>query len=307
MAEYFGQRDSRWKDTIMGFGSSSIGNVGCYLTSLCNGLNAKGYSFDVASLNTKFKSVPAFPDIKQGAWIGPYQNYIDVQNLSKYYSDIFISFQQIDPWGIAPTTADLIRPDMIALGRVSAVPIGGTGDHFVLITGQQNGVAMIHDPWSNTEEPITKRWGNYGYVLGLRLFNVKPYVPAPIITEQTKIPQIVDANGNPMEVQAIRGTLSDLRRDLTNCQTGTNNAIISALSKNNIDWQTKMTTANQTVDSLNLQIVDLKKSIAILQQAIQDSPQPSVDSKKIIQVHDIIWGSGFWWTKFWAIKSLLPK
>ena len=35
-----------------------------------------------------------------------------------------------------------------------------------------------------------------------------------MITDQTKIPQIIDKNGNPMEVQAIKSTIADLTRDI---------------------------------------------------------------------------------------------
>jgi len=36
------QRDSRWKDVILGFGTGSIGNFGCTITSLTMLLNSKG-------------------------------------------------------------------------------------------------------------------------------------------------------------------------------------------------------------------------------------------------------------------------
>ncbi len=41
----------------------------------------------------------------------------------------------------------------------------------------------------------------------------------PVITDQTKIPQIVDANGNAMEVQAIRGVLNDQRSKISELQS----------------------------------------------------------------------------------------
>lgn len=213
------QTDSKYKNITMGNGVGSIYQYGCYLVSLCNGLNQKGYSFTPESLNDFFKT----PD----SWVGPYNNYIDLPNLHKYYPSIFNSFQQIDPWNDVPTGNSLISSNLVVIGRVSAVPIGGVGDHYVLITGFVNGICTIFDPWSGVEEPITKRWGKSGDIIGIRIFDVTPYtiqsvpqpVPTPpqdtwIITDQTKIPQI----GN-QEVQAINSQLNDLQRDLKNCQS----------------------------------------------------------------------------------------
>lgn len=285
---YFNQRDARWKDVPMGKGTGTIGQYGCYLTSLCNGLNAKGYSYTPLSLNDLFKSL--------NAWVGPYGNYIDVANLNKYLPNLFTGFQQIDPWGSTPATQDIIKNDLVALGRVSAVPIGGAvdGTHFVLITGQQNGVAIIYDPWSGVEEPITKRWSGYGYIRGLRLFNVKPYAEIP---EPAPTPVPVDQTA----------VIDDLKQQLASCQKATNDAITSALAENNQAWQTKLEIANNMVDSLNSQISDLKKSITTLQQAVQNAPQPTDDTKKLSNIHDIIWGNGWPWTKVNKIKVLLPK
>lgn len=159
------QRDPRWTKILMGFGDGTIGNYGCYLTSLASGLSEKSYNFDPEILNQLLKDVDA--------WVGPYKNYIDVLNLEKYLPDIFVSFEQIEPWNDVPTLAELIKTELIVVCKVSAIPIGGTGTHFVLLTGQENGIAKIWDPWSGVEELITKRWNSYGNILGIRIFEIK--------------------------------------------------------------------------------------------------------------------------------------
>lgn len=199
------QTETKYKTIKLGFGEGSIYEYGCYLVSLCNGLNLKGYNYTPESLNIALKDA--------GAFVGPFKNYIDVANLHRYFPQIFVSFQQIDPWNDAPKTNDLIKNNLVVLGRVSAKPIGGTleGTHYVLLTGISDGVAVIHDPWTGRTEKITVRWGSYGNIRGIRIFDVlaKSVTVDEVITDQTKIPQIVDKNGNALEVQAIRSTLLD--------------------------------------------------------------------------------------------------
>lgn len=172
----FRQTETKYKYVMLGFGTSSIYYYGCYLVSFCNGLNQKGYSFTPESLNDMLKA--------HNAYVGPYRNYIDVANLQKYFPQIFVSFQQIDLWNDVPPTTDLLKSNLVVVCRVSAKPIGGTGDHFVLLTGIQDGVAIINDPWTGATEKITKRWGSLGNILGIRIFKIIPFVQ-PVIIEST--------------------------------------------------------------------------------------------------------------------------
>jgi len=175
----YGQRNSPWASIKMGFGTGNIYDFGCYLTSLASGLSEKGHNFDPQTLNQLLIDI--------GAWVGPSRNYIDATNLSKYLPDIFVGFKQIEPWNDIPSLSELLRPGIIVVCKVSAAPIGGTGTHFVLLTGQENGVAKIWDPWSKVEELITKRWSKYGNIQGLRIFEVK--VSSSIIDTMEKLPK----------------------------------------------------------------------------------------------------------------------
>ncbi len=217
------QTEDKYKTINLGSGTGSIYNYGCYLTSLCNGLNQKGYNFTPEGLNQTLKD--------KKLWTGPYQNYIDVDNLASKWPEIFTFFDRIDPWGAEPKTDILLNSETVVLGRVSATPIGGTGDHYVLITGVENGVAKIFDPWSGVEELISKRWASFGYILGLRIFKVKEVAKAPILTDQTLLP-IIDSNGNSMEVGAVRSKLADQEREITNLKTD-KDSLLSQLDKCN--------------------------------------------------------------------------
>ena len=174
----YNQRDKRWKDIKLGFGSSSIGNVGCYLASLCNGLLSKGWEFTPETLNTLLK--------EKGLYTGEFRNYIDVGSLHAILPDIFISFEKVEPWGSEPALSDIIKDDIIALGKVDARVIGGTGSHFVLITNKYGKVAIIYDPWTGVEERITKRWSQHGFIKGLRLFKIKEFKPVEVVSPQDK-------------------------------------------------------------------------------------------------------------------------
>jgi len=172
----YNQRDKRWKDIKLGFGSGNIGNYGCYLASLCNGLSMKGWEFTPETLNTLLK--------EKGLYTGEFRNYIDVSSLHAILPDIFISFEKVEPWGSKPSLIDIIKEDTIAIGKVDASVIGGTGTHFVLIVNRFGKVAIIYDPWTGVEERITKRWSEHGFIKGLRLFKVKKFKPVEIVKDK---------------------------------------------------------------------------------------------------------------------------
>jgi hypothetical protein len=180
----FCQLDLRWKDIIMGNvtgpnpSTNSIENYGCYLCSLVSGLSDRGYGWDPASFNLLLRA--------NGAWVGPYEDYIDSANLPKYMPDVFISYQRIDPWNDIPKVDNLVGESQIVVCRVNARAIGGTGTHYLLLKGQNKGVALIFDPWTNRIEPITTTYGNYGDILGIDVFGVKTKsTPPPTPTVQS--------------------------------------------------------------------------------------------------------------------------
>ena len=134
---YYGQRDARWSNEIMGFGVSSIGSVGCYLTSLCNGLNTKGYFYTPFTLNDLLKQTGSF-DLES-----EFKNYVDAENVKNTLPNIFINYTYVDPWNDQPNLDEILKPNVIALGKVSGKPIGGSSTHFVLITGKSSLIIIL--------------------------------------------------------------------------------------------------------------------------------------------------------------------
>ena len=167
----FKQTEDKYKYIKLGFGDGTIYSYGCYLVSLVNGLNDKGYNFTPEGFNDLLK--------QSKAWTGEFNNYIDVLRLSSIFPNIFTTYQSVDPWNDTPSLDDLLKPDLVVLCRVSAKPIGGAvnSDHYVLLTGKDGKTAIIHDPWTGKEEKVSARWADYGYIKGIRIFGVKPYQP----------------------------------------------------------------------------------------------------------------------------------
>ena len=161
----FKQTETKYKKIMLGFGNESLYNVGCYLVSLVNGLNLKGWNFTPESFNQLLRDKKLF--------IGEFKNYIDVDNLFKTLPDIFEFYQRVNAWNEHVLT-DSLEKGMVVLGHVDARGISGTGTHFVLILKFENGVVTIFDPWDGKEELVTKKYGKYGNILGLRVFGVHP-------------------------------------------------------------------------------------------------------------------------------------
>lgn len=179
------QLDNRWRNTVFGNSTSTnkIGPYGCYLCSLVSGLSDRGYDYDPNTFNDLLKSV--------NAWVGPFGDYIDSQNIDKYLPAIFTHFQKVDPWNDIPKVDNLVGENLIVVCRVNAKAIGGTGTHYCYLVGQQKGVALIYDPWRNVTELITKTYGNYGNVLGIDIFTVKvksTVPPAPQTVQSAPTP-----------------------------------------------------------------------------------------------------------------------
>ena len=92
--------------------------------------------------------------------------------------------------------------------------------------------------------------------------------PPCVITDQTKIPQL-----DGKEIQQIKSEI--LAKD-------------------------------SEISSLKLSLTALNSTVNDLQYKLDHLP-PNSSQALFIQLHDTIWGSGYWWTKWAAIKKLLPR
>lgn len=160
----FKQTEAKYKSVLMGFGTGSIHDFGCYLVSLCNGLLTKGYTFTPESLNDLLK--------KNNAWIGEFRNYIDVDRLDDILPDIFKKYEKIEPWSDMAQLAGYLTAGCVVVAKVDARGIGGSGTHFVLVTKIDGANVMIFDPWYGDEIKVASRYSKYGNILSLRVFYV---------------------------------------------------------------------------------------------------------------------------------------
>lgn len=155
---------TKYKTIMLGNGKGSIYDFGCYLVSLVEGLNTKGWNFTVEEFNDILK--------EKNCWVGEFENYIDVDNIAKKYPEVFKSFYKTDEW---PSTEQLntwINGNFVVVCKVNAAGIGGTGTHFVVLKGWNGKVATVGDPWFGTIDPVTLHYGKLGNILSLRVFEI---------------------------------------------------------------------------------------------------------------------------------------
>lgn len=182
------QRDTRWKDRLLGNSqTSTIGGYGCTIS--CVAMLA-GLTPD--EVNEKLKKVSGFKDdliiwakIKEAIpWLEfEWRGY-------EYDNDRVLK-------AIEANGACLVEVDFD--GKI-ATP---KDSHWVLYTGNK----QMADPWTG----ILKSTGYYPLTKGFAVIKVLPKLttePANVITDQTKID--LGPGLGVMEVQAIRSTLNDL-------------------------------------------------------------------------------------------------
>lgn len=254
------QRDVRWSGEIMGFGDVTLGGYGCYLVSLCQGLMDRGWDLNPHTFNQELKNRELF--IRDGKT----NNYIDVGQLANKWPDIFVKFSSVIPYNDVPALPELVNDSQVVLCRVDAKGIGGLGSHFVLLKGFSGKTAIVGDPWTGTEDLVTKRYGTLGNILDLRIFDVKKKIinqNEEMITDTTKI-DMGDGYGL-QEVQAIRSTIHDQAKTIV----GQNQAI-SNLQAQVLDLTQQVGSLDaqvKTIKGLNAKISDLESQVSQWQEA----------------------------------------
>lgn len=158
------QRDSKWANIKVGAGDGTIGQVGCTITSL-------GYLVGLTpdKVNERINAVGGY-SVNLVLW-GKMLEAIGVQCYRYTTYD-------------NTKVKEAIASDGAVLGEVSAVAIGGTGKHWVVMTGD----GKVQDPWTGKERPTSdftftgyttvkfdkSKMGNYtsdDYYMGLDLNN----------------------------------------------------------------------------------------------------------------------------------------
>lgn len=158
----YSQRQKELHNSALGFGDGSIWNYGCKLVSLSFGLKKFGIDLPPIQLNELLK--------KEGLFTGSTKNLINDALISKL--SFIDSFQRINSF----TTQQLseLLKDHVVIGEVSPIPIGGTGQHFVLVLAVEGANAIIGDPWWGDELKVAQRYADYGNIKSLRVYKIKP-------------------------------------------------------------------------------------------------------------------------------------
>lgn len=131
------QRDPRWANVILGFGTGTIGQYGCTLTALTMLLNSKGANLNPSDVNRIMK--------EKGGFSG---NLI-------WWSKLQGCFPQLTKVGVpVPYNNDavlsLINRGYPVIVNVDGSPIGAP-DHWVLFVGDKT----LLDPWDGKGKPTS--------------------------------------------------------------------------------------------------------------------------------------------------------
>ncbi|MCA9929616.1 MAG: SH3 domain-containing protein [Anaerolineales bacterium] len=148
------QNDPRWKDMVMGFGTTeTIGNLGCLLTCITMVGNYYGGNETPASLNNRLKQVEGF----QGPWVRAFK-------ISSVFPDV--SYQQRIRSTDQKAPMDIIDAALAAgslpVVQVDYSPAPGIQSHWIILRKKQGDDYLMWDPYNSPEKPNTLN-GRFGF------------------------------------------------------------------------------------------------------------------------------------------------
>ena len=144
---FYSQRDPRWCKQFIGNSSDTIGEVGCYLSSI-----AMAYKKLGSDISPSAYAANASNFVLNSAWMGspsPPSGY--------NYKQTSYSVSALDN---ELKTGRYV----IAQMRMSTI----VGMHFVVIISGSNGNYKIHDPWFGADQNFSDRYSILG-IMSLRL------------------------------------------------------------------------------------------------------------------------------------------
>ncbi len=277
------QTQPQYKKIMLGNGKSSMYDVGCYLFSLVDGLNAMGWDFTPESFNQLC--------IDKKLFIGEFQNYIDVDNLPKVLPDIFQSFVKLDVWPPANLLEVYTKENYVVVCKVDARGIGGTGTHFVRLLRMDGNTAIIGDPWFGDEQKVTKRYSKYENILSLRVFQVRK--KAPIVTQppmqETAIKHF-NVKDDKELIQMVERELQFLTDERKN-NAGLNETIKNLQSQHDNFVENLLTTLNPMGNPLGLSSEELVKKLVVeavkvetdLQTKLKESEKAAAERERLLK------------------------
>lgn len=167
------------------------------------------------------------------------------------------------------------------LNTIEAVPIKGDIIIWGVGVGPYGHIAICKDGTQTELTSFDQNWPvgslchfqkhNFSNIIGWLRKKTAMANPTPEINDQTLLP-IIDENGNKMEVQAVRSRLADQKRE---------------------------------IDNLRGLVASLEAEIDELIVKVDECSSSEVDNT-YNAIHDVLYGKGFWWTKYKKIKELVP-
>lgn len=146
---FYSQRDPAWCKQFMGNSQDTIGEVGCYISSISmvfkklgSGTTPSVYAADPSrfTLNTAYAKIPSPPSGYQYQQVGYSASTVDKELSSGRYVIVQVRMS----------------------GSVS-------GMHFIVIISGSNGNYKIHDPWYGPDQNFSDHY-SLGSIMSLRLF-----------------------------------------------------------------------------------------------------------------------------------------
>lgn len=146
---FYSQRDPAWCKQTIGNSQDTIGEVGCYISSISMVLKKLGFGITPSTyaadpsrftLNTAYAKVPSPPSDYKYQQVGYSASVVDKELSSGRYVIVQIRMS----------------------GSVS-------GMHFIVIISGSNGNYKIHDPWYGPDQNFSDHY-SIGSIMSLRLF-----------------------------------------------------------------------------------------------------------------------------------------
>jgi hypothetical protein len=170
-----------YPDIILGFGSryQTVARYGCYMCSVLQGLLDRGYKFTVNEWNELLKS--------SGVYNKDRPTVLSSSILATKLPDIF-TYGANEAWNDENIINYINDRSYVVVGEVNAKGIDGSGQHFVYIRALDKSdgkIIMTHigDPWGGLNQKVTVRYNQFGNILSLRVFKIKPINPISTNTE----------------------------------------------------------------------------------------------------------------------------
>lgn len=228
------QRDPKWANIKLGFGTGTIGQFGCTITAITMLLNSKGANLTVDKVNQTMKDKGAFGGDPANLvwWAKLPQAFPQITSVYKYYS--------YDN----EVVKGLINQGYPVVVCVDGSPIGAS-QHWVLYVGDQT----LLDPWDGKGKPTST-------YKPLEFVSMGVIAPKPVETE-TPLQACLKQHGELVtEIDNLKRTLA-----LTEQDNKTKQAMIDDLKNN-------LSASNSKIKPLEDRVTKLETAIGKVKEGL---------------------------------------